>query len=986
MSVARYLYASLILAYACLYVCGQAVLSGSANFVLPIRNFTTADGLPHNNINRIFQDTKGYLWIATDEGLSRFDGYTFENYGRGHGLGTSFISDIVADREGRLWVAVNDGGIARFLDEPGQRSSEDKFVRYSISSDAKSNNVNRIIFDSENRMWCATEAGVFRARETEVRDRDFEFIETASENPASRSATIDSRGRLWFGRFGSLVMVDGTQRKYVSSGLDTGAFIEALAEDQSGRIFAATSSAIYGLNEPDGHWVKIDLTIAKESSIRDIERANDGGLWIGTTAGLVHYRDGLQQAYSTENGLASNNVTVVYSDRAGSLWLGTFDGGLSNRTNNSIVNFPVGKAGLTSAPVRLMPDADGSIYVQIGCAPETTRLVRVYDDLVLPIAFTGVSTGSCGRNYFHRARDRRWWLNSPAGLRITDRPGSSGSSVHLPDGQIVENYLDLYEDRDGRLWLSSGDRNLYVSQPFRGEPQFELVAKDIGANLMLRDSRGTLWLANNTFLGRLRDGVVEQINEIEGIEKIEPRSLFEDSRGRIWIGTRFDGVLYTDDPGAAIPRFRRISAGNGLASNAVWTIAEDTTRAIYFGTGRGVDTYDPRTGNLRHFTTGDGVPEVTIRSIRKDLAGRIWVASVRGLTRIDPDDLNGKSEAPAVFISRVTIEGDRVPLPETGGTDIISTDLSADQNNLAVQFVSPSPGREHALRYRYKLEGYDKDWSEPSIQRDLNFANLGAGTYRLLVKAVDQRGVESEEPAVLQFRILPPVWLRWWFLTLVAVGVASLLFALYRYRVSRAIELERVRTRIATDLHDDIGSNLTRIALMSEVLNQQQGQNGSARTMLPSIANIARESVASMNDIVWAISPEHDRVLDLTRRMRQHAEEVFTIRDIDVTFLSDAADSELKLPIGVRRDVLLIFKEAVNNAARHSGCSKVEIEFVCVNGVLNLRISDNGRGFEATEDVDGHGLASMSRRAEALGGRLTIDHSGGTTVKLEMPI
>jgi signal transduction histidine kinase len=201
------------------------------------------------------------------------------------------------------------------------------------------------------------------------------------------------------------------------------------------------------------------------------------------------------------------------------------------------------------------------------------------------------------------------------------------------------------------------------------------------------------------------------------------------------------------------------------------------------------------------------------------------------------------------------------------------------------------------------------------------------------------------------------------------------------------IELERVRTRIATDLHDDIGSNLTRIALMSEVLNQQGG-NGSTAQMLPSIANIARESVASMNDIVWAISPEHDRVLDLTRRMRQHAEEVFTIRDIDLTFESGSSDSELKLPVGVRRDVLLIFKEAVNNAARHSECTRVEIDFECTNSCLSLRIADNGSGFEEKTKTDGHGLTSMARRADSLGGTLAIRSAvgEGTTVDFTLPL
>ncbi|CAN5460356.1 hypothetical protein BH10ACI1_BH10ACI1_26770 [soil metagenome] len=209
---------------------------------------------------------------------------------------------------------------------------------------------------------------------------------------------------------------------------------------------------------------------------------------------------------------------------------------------------------------------------------------------------------------------------------------------------------------------------------------------------------------------------------------------------------------------------------------------------------------------------------------------------------------------------------------------------------------------------------------------------------------------------------------------------------LYRYRISRLLELERIRTRIATDLHDDIGANLTRISLLSEVA-KQKAENGNGN-LLTSIADIARESVASMNDIVWAIAPDHDSLLDLTRRMRQHAEEIFAMRDIDLEFTAPDAETDLKLSVGVRRDLLLIFKEAVNNAARHSDCSEVKIDFSCKNSVLKLQIKDNGKGFEIDAENDGQGLRSMMRRAKLLGGNLEIESNlgNGTNVELEMAL
>src|SRR5207253_3601430 len=209
----------------------------------------------------------------------------------------------------------------------------------------------------------------------------------------------------------------------------------------------------------------------------------------------------------------------------------------------------------------------------------------------------------------------------------------------------------------------------------------------------------------------------------------------------------------------------------------------------------------------------------------------------------------------------------------------------------------------------------------------------------------------------ITFRVLPPLWLRWWFIALISLVVAGTVYSLYRYRVARLLEVANMRTRIATDLHDDIGANLTRISILSEVAKQRFGNGDESRANpLEAIADIARESVTSMSDIVWAIDPERDSLRDLTRKMRQHADEVFTLRNIDLEFNAPDSVRNLKLGVDVRRDFLLIFKEAVNNAARHSQCSRVQIDFRAEGSVLLLAISDNGIGFDPSATGEGHGL------------------------------
>ena len=959
--------------------------------ILPIKTFTISDGLAHNNILQIFQDSKGYLWIATAEGLSRFDGYTFKNYGKAQGLGGSYINDVTADRDGRLWVAISDGGIARLIDEPGETETGMKFVSYSIYTDPKANNVNRMVFDADGRMWCATEAGVFRGKALEVANGDFDFIAPDTQPIPSREAFRDRKGRLWFGLDRRILKIAGGKTEYYELELqeEGNTFLTGITEDKGGRLFASTGLAVYEFVEETAQFQRVGLSLGEDQTVSTINRADDGGLWVGTNKGLIHYRDGRQAIYTAENGLASDFVTAIYTDRENSLWLGILGSGLSNRTNNAIVSFtaPPGLGSFKS--YRLQSDRDGNVYIQTGCLPDPTRMVKIADDAASLIGSPDLIGGDCRRNKFFQGGDGRWWVASNDGLRIFDKSNfANGAAVTLSGGKYIGRFFEIYQDRDATTWLSAADQNLYSAAGHRvGKPHFDLRVRDVKANQMLMDSTGTLWLANNTFLARLRNGQLDEITHIDAVDQIAPRALFEDSKGRMWIGTRFDGVIFTDDPHGAIPRFTKISTTEGLASNSVWTIAEDNDGGIYLGTGRGVDRYDVATGRIRHFTAADGISESAINHLIKDKFGRIWAASEGGVSRLDPTMLDRGPRPPAIFLSRIVIAGEEQPLGETGASNFAAPDLSSTQNNVSVQFVGLGLKGGQSLSYQYKLEGYDKDWSKPGPLREVNLANLGSGSYRFLVRAIDLSGIQSEVPATFQFQILPPVWQRWWFLTLAALVVAGFLYSFYRYRLSRVVELERVRTRIATDLHDDIGSNLTRIALMSEVLNQE-GPNGSAARMLPSIANIARESVASMNDIVWAISPEHDRVLDLTRRMRQHAEEVFTIRDIDLSFVSGSYASELKLPVGVRRDVLLIFKEAVNNAARHSGCTKVEIDFECRSSSLDLRIADNGNGFEEKVDTDGHGLSSMARRADSLGGKLTIrsDVGQGTTVAFQMPL
>jgi signal transduction histidine kinase len=308
---------------------------------------------------------------------------------------------------------------------------------------------------------------------------------------------------------------------------------------------------------------------------------------------------------------------------------------------------------------------------------------------------------------------------------------------------------------------------------------------------------------------------------------------------------------------------------------------------------------------------------------------------------------------------------------------------------LRIDFVGLGFGPGEHLQYQYRLQGVDRDWSPPTDQRSVIYGRLSSGTYRFQVRAVNNEGSTSPAPASVGFLILPPVWLSWWFLSAAALATCGLAYAAHRYRVRQLLAIERVRTRIASDLHDDIGSSLSQVSILSELVRQRLNTDDPRVAQpLGEIAAVSNEMVAALSDIVWAINPRHDRLGDLAARMRRFALDVLASRGIDLRFNADASAERQRTSSDFRRQVYLIFKEAVNNAARHAACTEAQVQLHVFKGRLELSVTDNGRGFEVFATNNGNGLTSMQRRAAGLGGRLELRSEPGTgaAVMLSVPL
>jgi signal transduction histidine kinase/ligand-binding sensor domain-containing protein len=984
---------------------------------LSIRRYDTSDGLAHGVVTSIYQDAKGYLWLSTFEGLSRFDGYRFTNYDTRDGLGDPIINHVTEDRQRRLWVATNGGGIACLLDDPAGRvanhgaasAADGRFRSFGVGETRESNQVNRMLFDSQNNVWCLSDFGLYRASMAEG-DPRFEAV-LAQSSGGAHGVLEDRQGRLWFGLGHELIQVSGNQVfNYGSVGGAGRELITAIIEDRRGRLLVASRYGLFEFSPPGAAgskqpWRRLPLKLKPGQEISALLQGTTDDLWIGSTAGLIKYKDGQQTEYTTANGLSGSNIRTLGEDRDGNLWIGTQGGGASKLSGETFVSFmkaerlaPVGITGVfedRQGQIRVILEDRSVAGIDSG---EVNRVGRLDYP---PANFDSFAIELEGPKTFWLGLSGGWTRIGKPVLRL--RSGREIALAGFGPFRVFPVYFLFYEDENGSLWFerSEGKDNLdegriYRAETAEGRPavveSFE-TGFSRASGFMISDRAGGLWVGRPSVLARLRHGEISRLQRAEGLSETNPRCFFLDSRGWLWIGMRFGGVSMTKEPAAEDPHFVKYSTEQGLASNAVRSIAEDDLGRIYLGTDKGLDEFDPRSSGFRHYTRKDGLAGDDVHHLYKDRTGSIWVSTSLGVSRLDPHAQRRNLDPAPIYFSRVNVAGDDLRLPETGAGSIADLELSGSRNNLLLEFVALSFQGEQKLRYQYKLEGVDPDWDAPTETRSVNYARLAAGSYRFLARAINQEGIVSAEPAALRFRILPPIWRRWWFIGTAGVLAGLLAYSLYRFRLAQLIELERVRTRIATDLHDDIGSSLSRMAILSEVVKRQAGSPPDSAPMLTEIADSARGLIGSMRDIVWSVDPRRDDLNSLISRVRQFASDVLEPIGVKWDLEGPSQPRRIRLGPDERRHLFLIFKEAINNIARHAECSTVCVSIAIDHSELKASVRDDGQGFApspdestATNPGHGHGLSNMRLRARQLGGTLIVESAPGCGTRLDLVI
>ncbi len=602
-----------------------------------------------------------------------------------------------------------------------------------------------------------------------------------------------------------------------------------------------------------------------------------------------------------------------------------------------------------------------------------------------------------------------WWLATREGLyrfpkvnRLEELGRVRPLAVYTTrDGLAGNDVTRLFEDSRGDVWIATFAPGREVLTRWDRETgRFHRYSEGDGlpelnaVTAFCEDSAGSLWIGfRDSGVARYREGRFTMFTVKDGIPEGWVMAIHLDRVGRLWISASSErgGLCRVDDPNAEHPRFKVYSAQDGLASNNVRMLTEDLQGRIYADTIRGVDRLDPQTGLVKHYTIADGLSAETLYSVFGDRHGRVWFGTFQGLSQITPGP-DRPTTPPPVFISRLLIAGVDHPLSVFGESEVASSELNSNQNQIQIDYFGLSFAAGGALGYRYRIEGLSRDWSAPSRQRTINLS-LSPGRYRFLVEAIASDGTRSPTPAEVSFTILSPVWRRWWFIASAVTLAGLLAFLVERYRVARLLELERVRTRIATDLHDDIGASLSRIAILSEVAKQQTaGGRKEIGGTLTEVADSARGLVDSMSDIVWSIDPRRDNLKDVVQRVRGFASDVLEPNRIEWELDAPPDIENIKLPPEERRHLFLIFKEAINNVARHSGCTLVRLSLAISDRRLTADINDDGRGFDAGElsssSRGGNGLVNMRRRAAEVGGDVDIDSAPGrgTHISFRFPL
>jgi ligand-binding sensor domain-containing protein/signal transduction histidine kinase len=1024
----------------------------------PFQQLTTEVGLSHNVSRKIIQDKQGFIWIATQDGLNRYDGYTFRTYshdpadprslsdndiyalkesregrlliGTAKGglnlyhpdcdcfsaflhdpadstsLSSNFVFDVFEDGQGQIWVGTNRGlDKLVWVEDNGKR--EASFHHYKAKKgDSQSliaNGANAIAQDQQGRLWLASlQFGLSlldQDAENPEAARFQRFSPTTEPQPQQlASGTVnqlylDSHGDLWIGRCGGLSRIPAAELKKGNPRFvhyDLGSFpgydpqwfcIRSIREDEAGGLWIADYYAYHRYHRTRDSFETVDLrslliTEQSENILYDLLPDRNGNLWLSSLLG-VFKPDGRNPHFHNLAFPDGKNRACwgILTDRYGYLWVGTEADGL------------------------WVFDTEKKVHRHFHSGAERPE-ERLENDFV-----TQLFEDTEGRLWVggNRGQAFVWELDrmkngSIVGLQKNIIPGLSDS----------QNSRCFFEGPRGRIWLGLRDDLLWVDG---NSLQIEKRFAKISSNRIRRGPNGGIWIASDKGLLYHEPGT----DSLQGFtfthplgSALHPRQIFDlafQGEDSLWLATIRGLVLASRKHGT----FERYTERDGLPGNQVHSLLRDAEHHLWLGTNKGLCQVNPYNLKFGVYDRQDGIGSLSLqrRARHQDPQGNMYFGGTEGLLFFHPDSIRPDPTPPPVRLTDFQIFYKPVPV-RYPDSSITAHDVVLEQpigqleeirlpyryRILSFSYVALDYEIPEKNQYAYQMVGFDQDWVYAGDRRTATYTNLSPGTYTFRVKASNHDGVWNEEGTRLRVVIDPPWWRSWWAYFLYGTVVMSFFGIYLYYRIrkvsqeyetqarleqARQAEREAVRKRSARDFHDEAGNKLTKLSLYTELTKRKLQDDPEAISFLQQIESNVQELSSGMRDFIWVLDPEKDSLGDTVNRLKDFGEKLF--RDSSTSFRHDFDLEKLQgisLGIKAKRHLLLIFKEAMNNALKYAEADQARLEVALSPTLFQVVFEDDGKGFELEKANTGNGLNNMQERAREMGGSLRFASTPGT--------
>jgi len=960
-----------------------------------VQLFDESFGIRTSEVRKVLMDHKGFVWILNNDRIQRFDGKHIKDY-----ILEGSVHQMFCDRHNHIWASslstlfkyendrqgfvpvkidtIKNLGVSNIYQFPGMDVwvwTSNGFYGYNETTKIFTKNEDPVIGNlgrTQNRGTDATSTSFFFCMDdsivaynlsTHLRralplpEHNIRFVNALTDDKVFISIW---KGILYLYDFSKKEIRDidvANHRLQVQDEFIT--VFEALQIRKDLYLLATTKSIIeYDIGTD--HFRKLKLfhkgkPLEGNLVFNDLHIDSTGIAWAAyANYGLVVFRPGneeigLVRNYEPEiNKAWDNHVRNFAEDDDDHLWLATFNGFVSWDMQTGIIQPYFAKEGGTD--MLNHPSIRGIVYD--------------------------------GTNLILGQTNRGIWIYNPK-TRIYRRPS------YLPgeEGEMTKQKLeDSFTEQI--YTLQNGDHIITGNAAYRiDKDSYQVTVIDFadikeGLNFTFQDSKKNIWIGGDRNLYCLDDKFQHKFRLSNKQTSGNINAMCEWTDSSLIIGGPGLHLITVQDTVPAITPL------NGFFDNIIIrTIYRDLRDKIWLTTSEGLFRYDMQTQKIESFSNFESIEGNSFygNSYLRSKNGLLFLGSTRGIIYLNPEKIGEKIDSLNIFITDITVNED----DSTQYSVHASASLNYEQNNLAFDFIAPFYGKASKLRYRYRLTGLNSDWIDNENNNTARFHSLAPGDY-IFQAAASTNGVDWIEGAdQFAFSISPPFWTTWWFYMLVLLSVVSVVYSLYRYQLNKKLEVERLRMGIARDLHDDIGSALSHIHIISSMAMKKQPENGNAELVIGKIKESSKAILENMQDIVWAINPQNDTLEQVVSKMKEFAGEICEAAGIEYVFDTDQSIESIKLTVSKRKDLFLVFKEAMNNAVKYSGGSLIRVSLhKKPNGWLALNITDNGKGFVNHEIQPGNGLRNMNERAKEVNGEIYIksEKGMGTHVELWIPI